>query len=108
MSKPRGYDDRSLVSASVSKLARFRWLDASLEVLNDEGAVDVAVSGGAPESIWKGNEPSPLLTVELCDATLMPNALRLGGTSEERVLDDEAEARARFTICVADCMCCSS
>ena len=78
--------------------------------MKDDGAAE-AFSAGTDvmsDSIWKGNEPSPLLTVELCDATLMPNALRLGGTSEERVLDDEAEARARFTICVADCMCCSS
>ena len=67
MSKPRGYDDKSLVSASVSKLARLRCtLEPSLLLpLNDDGAVDILLSWEAPVSIWKGNEPSPLLAVEL-------------------------------------------
>ena len=81
MSKPRGYDDKSLVSASVSKLARLRCtLEPSLLLpLNDDGAVDILLSWEAPGSIWKGNEPSPLLAVEPFEATLMPRALRFGG-----------------------------
>ena len=68
------------MSASVSKLARLRCVTEPLLLeLNDDGAVETLLASGAPESIWKGNEPSPLLAVEPFEATLMPRALRFGG-----------------------------
>ncbi len=101
MSKPRGYDERSLVSASVSRLARFRMLDPSLPEYADGGGEDGVLSD-VPESIWNVNEPRPLLTVELCEETLIPRTLRFGGASAESIDDDEADARARFTVSCAE------
>ena len=98
------------MSASVSRLARLRCApEPSLLELNEDGAVETLLSWGAlPESIWKGNEPSPLLTVEPLDATLIPRTLRFGGWSWESMLEADADARARLTICVADWLLGSS
>lgn len=102
MSKPSGYDDRSLVRARVSRLARLRMLEPSLPAYADGGGDEGGLPWEAPESIWKGNEPRPLLAVELCDATLIPRTLRFGGARAESIDDDEADARARLTVSWAE------
>lgn len=72
--KLSGYDDRSLVSASVSSDARWR-------PRNDDGGDDEddALSVPFPESIWKGNDPSPVENADDCDATDMPAAFLFTG-----------------------------
>ena len=44
LSKPSGYDERSLVSASVSRLARLRCPLESLLEVNEDGAVETLLS----------------------------------------------------------------
>jgi len=72
-SNPRGYDDRSLVSARVSKLARWRPL---LMPLNAVGGL---ASELFPESIWNGKDPRPDDAVENCDAVDIPSVRLFGG-----------------------------
>jgi hypothetical protein len=66
----RGYDERSFVRASVSRLARLR--------------PGYAVRGGVsmPEfsdSIWKGKEPSPDDAVDMLEPVDKPSIRRFGG-----------------------------
>jgi len=72
-SKLRGYDDKSLVSASVSKLAR------CLPMKEDGGDDDEELSTPFPESIWNGKDERPFEKVDDWDATDIPSALRFTG-----------------------------
>lgn len=78
VSKLSGYDDRSLVSASVSRLARVR-------PKNDDGGKPADATSDVPESIWKGNDPSPLVIVDDCDATDIARDLCVRGGGESDV-----------------------
>lgn len=70
LSNPKGYDDRSLVSASVSRLARWRPLYA-------EGTLDSLCE--LPVSIWKVNDPNPEDAVDICEPVERPSVRRSGG-----------------------------
>jgi len=70
MSNPRGYDDKSLVKASVSRLAR--WGPITVSGVRTELSRD-------RESIWKGNAPRPADNVDICEPVDIPSVRLSGG-----------------------------
>ena len=106
LSKPSGYLLRSLVRASVSKLARFRMLELSLVVVYADGAVFVDVDvlpvalGGTLRDGRGSGRSTTLLAEEFCDMDAV--VLWLGGfmgngavLEVERSDGADAAARAR-------------
>ena len=61
----------------MSRLARVR-------PINDDGGEPADAASDAPDSIWKGNDPSPFVMVDDCDATDIARDLcaRGGGDSD--------------------------
>ena len=104
LSKPSGYLLRSLVRASVSKLARFRMLELSLLVVYAEGGAFVemlsAALGGVLRVGTGSGRGTTLLVDDFCDMDAV--VLWLGGfpgsgavVAVERKDGADAAARAR-------------
>lgn len=72
-SKLRGYDERSFVRASVSRLARLRPVYAARGVSMTELSA----------SIWKGKDPSPDEAVDKLEPVDKPKIRRFGGAGSE-------------------------